>query len=93
MSQAASYKGKKYPSRSQCALAMIADGMTQKDVAKYLGISEQAVSQTKQRLERSMFDSLRRAKKQAEEATRRAEILNNKAQQLTEVYAKIVGAK
>jgi predicted transcriptional regulator len=90
MSKPATYKGKSYSSRSQCALAMIADGMTQKDVASYLGISDQAVSQTKQRLEKRMFDSLRRAKRQADEAMRRAKMLNDKADYLTQIYSKVI---
>ncbi len=50
MSVATSYKNKTYSSRSQAALAMLADGLPQKEIAKQLGITEQMVSAVKKML-------------------------------------------
>jgi len=91
MAQVATYKNKSYTSRSQCALAMLADGLTQREVANYLGISDQAVSATRKRLAATMFKTLSRAKRQADEAVKRSRMLNEKVDYITSVYTRIVG--
>lgn len=92
MSKKAVYKGKEYNSRSQCALAMLSDGYRQKYVAEYLGISFQAVSAVKKRLESRVVLSIRKAKKRMAEDMKRINRLNEKVNHLTMVYSKIVDA-
>jgi transcriptional regulator len=90
MSQKANYKGKEYNSRSQCALVMLSDGLPQREVAHYLGISDQAVSAVKKRAAQNVSISLRKAQKKADESFRQASKLLAKANNLSMIHTKIV---
>lgn len=90
MSVATSYKNKTYSSRSQAALAMLADGLPQKEIAKQLGITEQMVSAVKKNAHSSTIASVRRAKKQAQASLEKAKKLMEKARQLSMLTTKIV---
>jgi ribosomal protein L6P/L9E len=83
------YKGKEYSSRSQAALAMLADHIPMEKVALELGITSQTVFASKKRAERRMLHNILRIQRQTDEALDKAKNLQKKNEQMSKIYTKL----
>lgn len=62
MSTSTIYKNKPYNSKSSAAMAMLSDGYSPQQIAKELNITVQCVSATKNRIQKNIMKSIKKAK-------------------------------
>lgn len=89
MSHSVTYKGNSYASRSQAALAMLADKMTMKQIARELEITPQTVFASKRRAERRLYHIITKLQKQSIDTMQKAKQISEKTNHLSKIYGSL----